>query len=67
MREINSSTFFDAKELAKFLDIDYGTLRNLLNDENASLPPCVRIGKRRYWKVSAVDEWLKKMDNPSRV
>lgn len=66
--DINGSVFICAKELADLLGIDYGSLRNMLSDKAANLPPCIRVGKRRKWRLSVVENWISEnMENPSRV
>lgn len=62
------SDFINARALAEHLNLDYGSLRNLLNDKDAKLPPCVIIGKRRMWRISVVEKWLEEnLESPYRA
>lgn len=47
------------KEVAGFLCLSYGGLRNMLVADQNSLPPYHYIGKRRRWLLSEVQEWMK--------
>ena len=51
------------KEVADFLCLSYGGLRNMLATDQNSLPPFHFIGKRRRWLLSEVMEWMKENNN----
>ena len=64
----NDNRWIEGKELAEYLGIAYGTLRNLIKDDAASLPPYNWVGKTRRWRLSVVNKWLEDtLERPNRT
>lgn len=47
-----------AKQLAQYLGLAYGTLRNLLSKKEKSLPPYKNIGGYKRWYLPTVKAWF---------
>lgn len=53
----NDTNLFTIDELAEFLHMDVGTVRNRLS-RGEPMPPSIKVGRRRLFPSSELEKWL---------
>lgn len=62
--QFDNTQLLTVTELADVLHMDVGTIRNRLS-RGDSMPPSVKIGRRRLFPVSELSKWLTKQVTPN--
>lgn len=64
INDIEGHKFYTIQDLVELIHMEEGTIRNRLSS-GKSMPPSIKIGRRRLFSVREFEEWLSNIDRIS--